>query len=252
VCEIEENYNLNLALHVMTEKNHQDLRDVVVRNKVMFGPQGCVIILTGPNLGGKTTYIQAIGLTHILAQAGLYVPGTKARISPVDNIYTHFPTEEHFEEGTGRLGDEVKRFHEMFAQATRHSLILLNESLSSTSPVESLYLAEDIVRILRLMGARTIFATHLHELAARVDTLNSETSGDNRIISMVASLFPEEDIANTSSDLAHKRSYKVVPSPPMRSSYAKEIARQYGVSFEQLWMMLRDRGVLDTDPLDTE
>jgi DNA mismatch repair protein MutS len=250
VCEIEENYNLNLALHLMTEEKNSDLSDVVVKNEVIIGPQASIIILTGPNLGGKTTYIQAVGLTHILAQAGLYIPGTKARISPVDNIYTHFPTEEQFEEGTGRLGDEVKRLHEMFAQATRHSLILLNESLSSTNSVESLYLAEDIVRILRLMGVRTIFATHLHELAARVDTLNSETSGDNRIISMVASLFPEEDTADTSSDLAHNRSYKVIPSPPMRSSYAKEIARQYGVSFEQLRSMLHERGVLDTESAD--
>jgi hypothetical protein len=67
---------------------------------------------------------------------------------------------------------------------------------------------------------------------------------------MVASLFPEEDTADTSPARAHKRSYKVVPSPPMRSSYAKEIARQYGVSFEQLRSMLSERGVLDTEILD--
>lgn len=244
VCEIEENYNLNLALYMMTEKNHQDLSDVVVRNEVIFGPQGRIIVLTGPNLGGKTTYIQAVGLTYILAQAGLYVAGTKARLSPVDNIYTHFPTEEQFEEGTGRLGDEVKRFHEMFARATRHSLMLLNESLSSTSPVESLFLAEDIVRILQLMGVRTIFATHLHKLAARVDTLNSETPDDSKIISMVASLRDEESVDSDAPALQLKRTYKVVPSPPMRCSYAKELAQKYGVSFDQLRTMLSDRGVL--------
>ncbi len=252
VCEIEENYNLNLALHLMTEKNHRDLRDVVVRNEVMFGPQGRIIILTGPNLGGKTTYIQAVGLTHILAQAGLYVPGTKAHISPVDNIYTHFPIEEQFEKGTGRLGDEAKRFHEMFAQATRHSLMLLNESLSSTSPSESLYLAQDIVGILRLMGVRTIFATHLHELAARVNQLNAAIPGDSKIISMVASLIDEESVDIDAPDLQLKRNYKIVPSPPMGCSYAKELAQKYGVSFEQLCTLLNDRGILDTEPLDNE
>ena len=139
----------------------------------------------------------------------------------------------------------------MFARATRYSLMLFNESLSSTSPVESLYLAEDIVRILRLMDVRTIFATHLHELAARVEQLNTETPGDSPIISMVASLLPEEDITKPAADLAFKRSYEVVASPPMRYSYAKDIARQYGISFEQLRAMLNDRGMLNTETLDS-
>src|SRR5712692_3872073 len=58
-----------------------------------------------------------------------------------DNIYTHYPVEEHLARGTGRFGDEAQRLSQIFARGTRHSLILLNESLASTNPGESLYIA---------------------------------------------------------------------------------------------------------------
>ena len=148
---------------------------------------GRIGILTGPNQGGKTTYTQMVGLCQLLAQTGLWVPAAQARLSPVDNIYTHYPVEEQLAKGTGRFGEEAQRLSQIFARGTRHSLILLNESLASTNPGESLYIAQDIVRILRRLGARAIFATHLHELAADVAALNASTTGESRIVSLVAS-----------------------------------------------------------------
>ena len=65
--------------------------------------------------GGKTTYTQGIGIAQILAQAGLYVPGTEAEISPVDGIYSHFQIEERIDKGTGRLGDESERLHKIMS-----------------------------------------------------------------------------------------------------------------------------------------
>lgn len=251
VCAIQDNYNLNLALLEMTEKPQRHLGDVVVRNDVSFGPEGRVIILTGPNMGGKTTYIQAVGLTQVLAQAGLYVPGIKARLSPVDQIHTHFPLEEQFAKGISRFGDEAQRFQSMFAHATRDSLMLFNESLSSTSPAEGLYLAQEIIRILRLMGGRAIFATHLHELAARVEQLNAETPGDSQIISMVASLItPDSPVHDASGQIT--RTYKIVPAPPMGCSYARDLAHKYGVSFDQLRTLLNERGILHPERLDVK
>jgi DNA mismatch repair ATPase MutS len=72
------------------------------------------VILTGPNQGGKTTYMQAIGLAQVMAQSGLFVPGRRARISPVDGIHTHFPVEERVGLGLGRFGDEARRIRTLF------------------------------------------------------------------------------------------------------------------------------------------
>lgn len=230
---VVQNYNFNLALHLLDEP---DVARRVVRNEVNFGERGRVLILTGPNQGGKTTYLQAIGLTFVLAQAGLLVPGTKASLSPIDAIFTHYPVEEALEKGTGRLGDEAKRLSELFSQATRHSLILLNETFATTSAGESLYLAQDVVRVLRLMGVRAVYATHLHDLAAAAAEFNT-MPGESQVISLVAS--PIE-----SGGDGHRRTYLIQPGPPLGRSYAQEIATRYGVSFEQLTTLLQDRGIL--------
>lgn len=237
ICDLETSYNLSLAVRMIDALPAPPM----VTNDVSFGPAGRILVLTGPNQGGKTTYTQGIGQAQILAQAGLYVPGTRARISPVDRIFTHFPVEERPSAEAGRLGEEAQRLSLIFAHATRHSLVLLNESLSSTSPGESLYLARDIVRSLRVLGTRAVFTTHLHDLAAAVDELNAETPGDSKIASLVSL------VASTGngSDSSIQRTYQIVPGPPVGRSYAREIASRYGISYEQLTEVLRQRGVVD-------
>jgi DNA mismatch repair protein MutS len=243
ICQIEGCVNANLAIHLLN-RGRDDLSGAIVPNDVTFDDTGRIIVLTGPNRGGKTTYIQAIGLAQVMAQAGLYVPGRWARISPVDGIYTHYPVEERLERDTGRFGDEARRLHEVFARVTPYSLVLLNESLSSTNPGESLYLARDLIRVLRMVGARAVFVTHLHELAEDVDRLNDETPGDSRIVSMVASRITPDMLAELDGEAEAARSYRVVHSPPVGRSFARQIATRYGVSYEQLIDLLRSRGVL--------
>ncbi|NDJ54819.1 MAG: hypothetical protein GYB68_17250 [Chloroflexi bacterium] len=239
IYQVEANYNLNLALRLAEQHPSEAIHEMLVPNDVEMGEQGRIMILTGPNQGGKTTYMQAVGVTQILAQSGLWVPGESTRISPVDGIYSHYPIEEaDIKAEAGRFGDEALRLSQIFQQATRHSLILMNESLAGTSPGEGLYVAQDVVRVMRRLGVRAIFATHFHELAAQVDQLNAETDGDSRVISMVASLI------NENGD-GPRRSYRVIESPPMGRSYAREIARRYGISFEQLVETLDERGALD-------
>lgn len=227
-CEMQSSYNLRLALDA--HNTTTDLPVTIVQNDVHFGSEGRIFILTGPNQGGKTVYTQAIGIAQVLFQAGLYVPAKAARISPVDGIYTHFAIEEKSIQGMGRLSEESQRLSEIFQSVTQHGLVLLNESLSSTSSGESLYLAQDVVRALRLFGVRAIFATHLHELAEGVDALNRENSGDSLIVSLVAEVESQADDAN---ELV-TRTYKIKPGPPKGHSYAKGIAVRYGISFEQL------------------
>ncbi len=235
-CELTDTYNLNLALRL--DANGATLAGQVITNDITFGPDGRIFVLTGPNQGGKTTYTQAVGLVQVLAQAGLYVPCRHARISLVDGIYTHFPVEEQPDAHAGRLGEEAARLNDIFKRATRHSMVLLNESLSSTSPGEGLYLAQDIVRILRRLGARAIFATHFHDLAAACDDLNADTPGD----SIVASLVSIAQDGDGSGGV--RQTYQIVPGPPRGHSYARQIAARYGISYDQLTDLLRARGLL--------
>ena len=231
LCRIKDSYNINLALRL--SKTEPVLSRIIVKNDIEFNQEGRIFILTGPNRGGKTTYMQSVGLIHVLAQAGLYVPATEALISPADDIFTHFPVKEKPELDAGRLGEEAGRLSHIFTQATPYSLILLNESLSNTSPSESLHLARDVVRASRVLGARAIYTTHLHELGADTEKINAENENlpiASRLISMVS--------------LSAERTYRIVPGPPTGLSYSRQIALRHGISYEQLLKKLETRGVV--------
>ena len=247
VSRLEGMYNLLLALRRMNESEGKKLGTPIVFNDADFGPQGRIFILTGPNQGGKTVYTQAVGMAHLLFQAGLHVPAQQASLSPLDGIYTHFSTEEEFNSRQGRLGEEAQRLNEIFKSLTRHGLVLLNESLSSTSPRESFYLSLDIVRALRLYEARAIFATHLHELADDLQTLNAEDSSDSLVVSLVAGVELEAESPEPSEQLV-TRTYQIRPGPPRGLSYARGIARQFGISFEQLAAQREARGTAGASP----
>jgi DNA mismatch repair ATPase MutS len=240
VCNVKESYNVNLVLD-MSRTSIEQSHVPIIRNDIVMGNDGQILILTGPNQGGKTTYIQGAGIVQTLAQVGCYVPGTQANISPVDHLFTHFPLEEKLETDSGRLGEEAMRLEKIFEQVTRLSLVILNESLSSTSFSESMYLAQDIVRILRRVGARAFYSTHLHELADRVDELNRSVPGDSKIISVVSSPV-DTDLQAIRERVEY--TYKVAMRPPLGQSYAREIAARYGISYEQLEKLLTERGVL--------
>ncbi|MDF2721867.1 MAG: mismatch repair protein MutS domain protein [Paenibacillus sp.] len=244
ICRISNMVDPILAIGLMRQHPGFNLSNTIVANDIEFGPTGRVYILTGPNQGGKTTYTRAIGLAQLLFQAGLYVPGREAVISPVDRIFTHFSEEEKPNINNGRLGEESKRLSEIFMSATRHSLILLNESLSSTSNKDSLHLARDIVKGMKMLGCRAVFATHLLELAANVEQINDELPSDSRLVSMVSGV--ERDLDARLMDISKaKRTYKVLPGPPNEISFAKDIAYLYGISFEQIVQTLKDRKVID-------
>jgi hypothetical protein len=235
-AEVRGLYNLNLALRLM--EPNCDLRSVIVASDVRFEADGRIGILTGPNRGGKTTYTQAIGLAQVLFQTGLYLPADSARLSVTDAVYVHFARAEQLHLDAGRLGEEAKRVAEIFKHATRHSLLLFNEPFASTSPSEGLYLARDVVRGFRRLGARGIFATHFHELAAQANDINQATPGESAVVSLVA-----EAVA-TVNGAEVQRTFKIKPGPPLGTSYAKEIAVKHGISFEQLEETLKQRGVM--------
>jgi hypothetical protein len=240
--QVEAHYNLALALRLKERGNGRRLGDLIVTNDTHFGPQGWIAILTGPNQGGKTTYTEGIGLSQLLFQAGLFVPGRQATISPADGIFTHFATEEKPEQDSGRLGEEARRVSDIFRQATGHSLVLLNETFSSTSPTEAFSLAYDVVRVLRLMGARAIFTTHLHELAINAEAINGDGVAESEVFNLVAGIV-ESDNGQVPLYEA-RRTYKIGRGAPLGTSYARDVAARYGMSFEQLTAVLRERQLL--------
>lgn len=212
----KEIYNLKLAINKVKD---EDIN--IITNDIDFDDEHRIFILTGPNRGGKTIFTQAVGLAFLLAQWGIYVPAQSAALSPVDNIFTHFPADENDTVDLGRLGEESKRLSEIFDVATEKSLMLLNESLATTSVAEGLFIAKDVVKSMRYLGARAIFNTHMHDLARSLDELNA-SGGSSRVESLVTGIHDGE------------RSFKVLISPPQGVSYAKDIAVKYGVTFEKI------------------
>ncbi len=215
----------------------------VVRNRLSFGADGAVWVLTGPNRGGKTTYLRAAGVIQVLAQAGLPVPAARARVQTVDRVATHFPLPEAGKPGMGRLDEEAGRVAEVFATCTGRSLVLLNEVLAGTSAPEALALAVDVLRGFRALGLRCVYATHLHELAARCEEINASIAGPGLVASLTVEAVPDE--AGPGGRLTRRPTYRVVPGQPAGASYfASRIARQHGISLPQILAGLRARGVL--------
>jgi hypothetical protein len=238
-CAITGLYSLDLALRLRAEKGPAGLADTIVPNDVAFGPGARIFILTGPNSGGKTTFTRAIGQAQALFQAGLLVPGRRARISPVDGIFTHFAAAEQLNIGGGRLAEELERLALLFQRATPASLLLLNEPLASTDHGAARALCRDVLSGLRLLGARAIFVTHLHELVD--DALDGEGSARG-VVSLAAGYTTPDG-----NGAALAPSYVIVPGRPHVASYAAELARRHGLSREQIEAMLRERGVADDD-----
>ena len=207
-------YNLKLAL------NSMPMEDIVC-NDLIFDKAHTIYILTGANRGGKTTLTQAVGLMYVLAQGGISVPASSFSYKPVDCIYTHFPADEDKTMDLGRLGEECVRFKEIYTECTSDSLLLLNETFSTTSFEEGYYIARDSVKALIKKQVRTIFNTHMHKLASDADKLSND--GDT---AMVSSLIMRSDEG--------KRSFKVEIALPEGSSYARDIAEKYGVTYEML------------------
>ncbi len=200
------------------------LNEKMVDNDFCFDENGRFFVLSGPNRGGKSVITCAVGISFALAQLGLPVPAISAEISPVDAIFTHFPTGSEDTIDKGRLGEECARLDEIFGKVTGNSLVLLDESLSSTGSFEGSYIASEVLCGFSMAKCRGIFSTHLHELSAMINDINEKcvSSGGTRIDTLVAGM--EEG----------QRSFKITRAKPDGKSYAKDIADKYGISLEHI------------------
>ena len=209
------------------------IEDPIVKNDLVFDKDATIYVLTGPNRGGKSVITCACGLTQALAQLGLFVPADRAVISPVDGIFTHFPTGADDTIDKGRLGEECARLSEILNLITAKSLVLLDESLSSTGSFEASYIAAEVLGGLSMVGCRCLFSTHLHELAAEIDNINSRVraEGGAPIDTLVAGMAEEG-----------KRSFRITRAKPDGKSYARDIATKYGLTYENIVKNLKENG----------
>lgn len=231
ICEIQNTCDLSLAVRMRNEDRQlKRPGDIIVKNDVAMNDQGRIFIITGPNQGGKTTFTRAVGMAQVLFQAGLYVPGTKARMSPVDKLFTHFPKEEERRVDEGRLGEELRELSDIVDCITPYSMVLLNESLSSTSAYDSLVICENLMKAFRTIGLRVIFSTHLHELAYKTDEINTEVNGDSKVVGLCSQV----EKIKEDGKIKHVSTYKIIPAVTDGRSYASDIAYKYGMAYEQL------------------
>lgn len=130
------------------------------------------LLLTGPNMAGKSTYLRQVALITLLAQIGSFVPARQARIGLVDRIFTRVGAEDDIASGKSTFMVEMEETATILHHATSHSLIILDEIGRGTSTYDGLAIARAVVEHLHDdIRARTLFATHYHELAALSDEL---------------------------------------------------------------------------------
>ena len=220
-----EIFDLSFYIQMVSNDPMASLKGKIITNDCTMDENGRFFVLTGANNGGKTTYTRSVGIVQVLAQAGLYVPAQSCEISPVDFIYTHFPKEEEVGLNTSRFTQECKQFKETIDTATKYSMLLLNESIQSTTPTECVYIATELTKIFRCVGVRGVYATHLLELARSLDTLNAEVEGDTKLVSIVTTVDESGD---------QKRLYKIIRRAPQEFGYARSIYEKFGVSFEEV------------------
>lgn len=146
-----------------------------IPNDVSLNPDGTrLMLITGPNMAGKSTYLRQTGLIVLMAQIGCFVPAESARIGVVDRIFTRVGASDRLSRGLSTFMVEMIETANILRNATAHSLVLLDEIGRGTSTFDGLSIAWAIVETLHDEPARaaiTLFATHYHELTGLVKSL---------------------------------------------------------------------------------
>jgi DNA mismatch repair protein MutS len=141
-----------------------------------MGPQDRLWLITGPNMGGKSTFLRQTALIAVLAQAGSFVPASRARIGIVDRLFSRVGASDNLARGRSSFMVEMVETAAILAQARANSLVILDEIGRGSSPYDGLAIAWAVVEAMHdEVKCRTLFATHYHELtrlAGRLDSLS--------------------------------------------------------------------------------
>jgi DNA mismatch repair protein MutS len=149
-------------------------REKFIPNDVMLANDSRVIILTGPNMAGKSTILRQVGLIVLMAQAGSFVPASSAKIGVVDRLFTRVGASDNLVRGQSTFMVEMAETSAILHSATTRSLVLLDEIGRGTSTYDGISIAWSVTEHLHdSIGCKTIFATHYHELTQLEEQLSA-------------------------------------------------------------------------------
>lgn len=138
-----------------------------VANDVVMNRDREILLITGPNMAGKSTYMRQLALIAVMAQIGCFVPAREAKLPIFDQIFTRIGAADDLASGQSTFMVEMLEAKHALTKATKHSLILLDEIGRGTSTYDGMALAQAIIEYIHdFIGAKTLFSTHYHELTA--------------------------------------------------------------------------------------
>lgn len=190
-------YDICLAL-TMNQK--------VVGNDVDADHKG-LIIITGANQGGKSTFLRSIGLSQLMMQCGMFVPAEAFCANVCEGLFTHYKREEDTAMKSGKLDEELSRMSDIVDNVTYNSMVLFNESFAATNEREGSEIAKQIVRALLEKGIKVFFVTHLYEFAH--DFYDKEKQ---------SAIFLR---AERQAD--GRRTFKLIEAEPLQTSYGRDL-----------------------------
>ena len=216
---------LDAARHPVVEAALAADGERFVANDVALGVHDRLWLITGPNMGGKSTFLRQAALATLLAQAGSYVPAARARIGIVDRLFSRVGAADNLARGRSTFMVEMVETAAILAQATPSSLVILDEIGRGTSTYDGLAIAWAVVEAMHdSVRARTLFATHYHELTRLADRLDALSLHHVRAREWKGDLVLLHEVADGPAD----RSYgiavaKLAGVPPLVLARAKSV-----------------------------
>lgn len=207
----------------LTKRNVGENIPVVLNDFELSGNER-ILVVSGPNQGGKTTFARTFGQMHYLASLGLPVPGKNARLMLPDHIFTHFEKEEDITNLRGKLQDDLIRIHEILQQASSKSIVVLNEVFNSTTLYDQIFLSRQIMKALMDKDIAGIWVTFIGELSVYSE----------QTVSMVSSIVPDNPVMRT---------YKIERGPANDLIYALSIAEKYGLTYYSINQRLKNEAL---------
>ncbi|MFZ1078860.1 MAG: DNA mismatch repair protein MutS [Methylovirgula sp.] len=166
-----------------------------------------LVIITGANQGGKSTFLRSVGLAQLMMQAGMFVSAESFRSELCDRLFTHYKREEDVTMKSGKFDEELSRMSEIVDRLTSSSMILFNESFAATNEREGSEIAKQIVTALLRRHVRIFFVTHLYEFAHGLCAMRMQNAIFLR--------------AERHSDGV--RTFRLVEGEPLQTSYGKDL-----------------------------